>query len=165
MFIRVIHSQNPRPSIPVPFLHLLRRHIPLRHIRALNDRLALANLLRPLLHRGELTQVDLQRCRARSHPRVIRNVGNSVLTPGQERAVLEPRLEHSIQPLRLVDVPLDAVVRARAREEGEVVCLAFSSSVLPFNPGGGYSPCIGPNPPIWNINQESCSIYSGEPGA
>jgi hypothetical protein len=28
-----------------------------------------------------------------------------------------------------------------------------------------YIPIIGPTPPIWNISQDSCSTYSGEPGA
>lgn len=171
MLIRITHPINPRPGIPKELIPILLRPPRIRHISPLHHRRPAPNLIRPLLQRGELGQINLQRARRTTHPRVIRYIGNGILRAGEVSAFLQSGLEDGVETLCLVDVPLDTVVGACAGEEAEVVCLALNFMVNWVSGygrgclGGGNIPCIGPTPPIWNISQDSCSMYSGVPGA
>lgn len=130
MLIRIGHTINPRTSIPIPLNLLFRCSLSLGHVHAHLDSVALLNLRSPLLQRRKLGQVDLQGIGRGPDPREVGDVGDGVLRTGQERALLETRLEDRVQPLGLVYVPLDAVVGAGAGKETEVVGLAFIEGTL-----------------------------------
>lgn len=125
MLIRVRHSIDPRAKIPIPLDLLLKGHRTLRHILALLHRIPLLNLARPLLQRRPLTQVKRERNSSTPNPRIAGNVSDSILRTSQVGTLRETGLEDRIEALGLIHVPLDAVVRACAGGDTEVVGLAL----------------------------------------
>ena len=123
MLVRSCHGIDLGPEIPEDFSLLLRSHS-MGNIYPLLNSSTLINLLDPLLHSGELRQVNLQGNRSTTNPRETRNIGNSILLTRQVRAFLQPRLENRVETPRLVDIPLNSVIRARIGEQTEMVRLS-----------------------------------------
>ena len=95
-----------------------------RHGEALAHRLARRDALPPRIHVREGGHVDAGKQRD-VDPGEAGNVGDGVAVADEEGVVLQARVEHAVQALRLADVALRRVGDALGREAVEVVGLAL----------------------------------------
>lgn len=160
------HAINLGPQTSEHFHSLLLRLVSLWNIDAFLNCSPLINLFNPFLQCGEFRQVNFQRRRRSTNPRETRDVGNGVFGSRQIGTFLQAEFKDREETFGLIKVPLNPVIWTCAAKETEVICLTFAMwDRERVDCRLGNAPCIGPSPPIWNINQQVCSTCSGVPGA